>query len=515
MNIRSRLRAGMRLNNGMNKGKHIYIFLILFCSSLTGCMISESVHFSPSRKFAPVAVISDMDVAESILKQYHPSLYWYTDSLSLRKSFQEGRQRVKDSMTEPAVRNLLNEILSTVRCGHTSVQHSKLYSRYISWKAPSGFPFICKITDDTTLILTSGFSRTDSLLKRGMKIVSVNERNSSQIIDSLFPLIPVDGHSKNFSYQIISNNFSRFYNSRFPKDSVYNIIYRDSAGNLLTVTRPFYNRYADTSLSGISLKKVKKIVPSNTILKKETVRSFWVDSARRYAILKLNTFSSGLKYNYIRKQFKLLHKQNIPALIIDVRNNGGGIINRSLYLARMIHDQPFMYVDSIETNFKKIKRIPSSSGRLKKRIWINLAMFFLNKKNKQDHYSFRLFAGKRYKPHRYHFKGRVIFLTGGSSFSATSMLLSSLKGLPNVQLVGEETGGGAYGNNGVFIPDLILPNTKLRMRLPLYRIINDHTLKNNGRGVMPDVEVKATEESIRMNKDVKMIKAESMILERR
>ncbi len=139
-------------------------------------------------------------------------------------------------------------------------------------------------------------------------------------------------------------------------------------------------------------------------------------------------------------------------------------------------------------------------------------MFFLNKKNKQGNYSFRLFAGKQYRPHRYHFNGRIIFLTGGSSFSATSMLLSSVKGLPNILLVGEETGGGAYGNNGVFIPDLILPNTKLRMRLPLYRIINDHTLMNNGRGVMPDVEVKATEESIRLNKDVKMIKAEAIIL---
>jgi C-terminal processing protease CtpA/Prc len=102
-------------------------------------------------------------------------------------------------------------------------------------------------------------------------------------------------------------------------------------------------------------------------------------------------------------------------------------------------------------------------------------------------------------------------LTGGSSFSATSMLLANLKGLSNVQIIGEETGGVAYGNNGVFIPDLILPNTKLRMRLPTYRIINNIHFSNNGKGVLPDVEIKPTQSSVLYNKDVKMEKAIELI----
>ena len=95
------------------------------------------------------------------------------------------------------------------------------------------------------------------------------------------------------------------------------------------------------------------------------------------------------------------------------------------------------------------------------------------------------------------------------------MFLASVKGLPRVALVGEESGGAAYGNNGIFIPDVILLHTGLRMRLPMYRIINNHRSVNNGRGVSPDIEIKADAESIRQNIDVKMRKAEAIILEKK
>ena len=40
----------------------------------------------------------------------------------------------------------------------------------------------------------------------------------------------------------------------------------------------------------------------------------------------------------------------------------------------------------------------------------------------------------------------------------------------NVTIIGEETGGGAYGNNAWLIPDVTLPTTGVRFRLPLFRL---------------------------------------------
>ena len=58
----------------------------------------------------------------------------------------------------------------------------------------------------------------------------------------------------------------------------------------------------------------------------------------------------------------------------------------------------------------------------------------------------------------------------------------------NVTLIGEETGGGYYGNSAMMIPNIKLPNSGLQCRLPLYRLVMDKT-RPKGNGIMPDIFV--------------------------
>jgi C-terminal processing protease CtpA/Prc len=139
-------------------------------------------------------------------------------------------------------------------------------------------------------------------------------------------------------------------------------------------------------------------------------------------------------------------------------------------------------------------------------------MPFLTKKRKDGLYHFGYFERHRFSPKKKnHFDGRTYILTSGYSFSATTLFINAVKGQPGVTVIGEETGGGAYGNSAWEIPTVVLPNTRIRLKLPLFRMVMDKNGPNNGRGIFPDVEVGATPESIRLNYDNKMRVTQSLI----
>ena len=78
--------------------------------------------------------------------------------------------------------------------------------------------------------------------------------------------------------------------------------------------------------------------------------------------------------------------------------------------------------------------------------------------------------------------------------------------------IGEESGGGYYGNCSGPTPDLILPNSKVRLELPLmnYSIaVKDYVPKD--KGIIPNHNVIPTITDIITNNDVELNFAKSLI----
>jgi C-terminal processing protease CtpA/Prc len=211
---------------------------------------------------------------------------------------------------------------------------------------------------------------------------------------------------------------------------------------------------------------------------------------------------------FFRHSFGALKKNNIEHLIVDVRSNGGGSVTNSTFLSRFLADHRFKTGDSLYA----IRKRNTYGHYIQNNFFNRLFIAFFTKRKTDGDYHFGYFERHYFKPKKHnHFNGKVYVLIGGNSFSATTLFTGSIIKQDNVIVVGEETGGGAYGNTAWLIPDVTLPETGIRFRLPLFRLVIDKNYPKTGKGVQPEVEVKPTVDAIRRGADYKLDKVMEMI----
>jgi hypothetical protein len=490
--------------------------LVLFAS----CGVSKN-SFSPSKKYSPQQLQRDYFIYQTILQESHPGLYWYTSKDSMDQYFNIGASQLKDSMTESQFRKVLTYVTSKINCGHTTVRPSKQFSSFTDSVRLRIFPLSFKIWGDyethlhDTAAVTSNLIRQDSVFKRGTVVSKINGMPISRIVDTMFDYISTDGYNRTHKFQTLSNRgyFGSLYTSLFGQSNRYLIEYIDSTGESKLSSIPIFDPSADTALQN-RIRRQGGIPPPGPGRERRereasTVRQLRIDSVNHTAFMELNSFGKGARLkSFFRRSFRYLSKNNIGHLIIDVRTNGGGSVTNSTLLTRFISQSKFKIADSLYAVRKK-----STYGRYIQNNFFNrLFMTVLTRRKSDGNHHFGYFERHHFKPKKkYRYNGQVYVLTGGNSFSATTLFTLAVKNQNNVTVVGEETGGAAYGNTAWLIPDVTLPETKLRFRLPLFRLVIDKDYPKDGRGIQPEVESKPTIDAIIRSVDFKLEKALELI----
>jgi len=475
---------------------------------LFSCSASKIENFSPENKIPAPRLKEDAVLLKKILEANHPSLYWYTPKDSIDWYFNNTINSIQDSLTELQFRNKIAKFVAQIHCGHTAVRSSKEYAEYFSKHKLPQFPLAVKAWADS-LVVVGNAIRTDSVFKRGVIITSINGMPNRAILDSMFQYISMDGYSDNFKYQLVSIYFPLFYNITFGLKDSNVITYTDTAGVERTGVIKNFEPVKDTSKNRI-VSNIPFPKPTRKQLKairRRNGNNLTFDTTNT-AYLHVVTFSEAGLRRFFRESFQTIQDRHAENLVIDLRENGGGNIGATANLTRYIVQHPFHMADTVSAISRSFKY-----GKYIHPVWIyKMLMFFSSKKQKDGRYHFGYLEHHTYQPvSSLHFNGNVYIVQGGFTFSAASMFVSHLKGQPNVTVVGEETGGGNYGNSSVHLPSVILPNSHIEVILPIYRIVNDASRQKNGQGIMPDVFIAPSAAAIKKGIDIKMQKVKELI----
>ncbi|WP_197428776.1 S41 family peptidase [Phnomibacter ginsenosidimutans] len=454
------------------------------------------------KKYSPAQMQADAQLLWQTYRQVHPSYNWYTPADTVDARFQQLIRSLTDSLPEPEFRLRLAYATADIRCGHTSIMSPKSISKALNNRPGASFPLQVKVWGDSMIVTDNTGPNRDSV-KRGVAITHIDSVPVQTLIRQMEAYISVDGTTQRYADAILSASFPSRFRWMYGLKPMYNIQYVDSAGKTQTAKVGLQMpRMPDSNRNKVV--RVPAPRPQPDGIKRHAFGFMRMDTARQYAYLRISSFSGNGFKKFVRRSFRSIAKQEMQHVVVDIRDNGGGKISNSVMLARYLSDTSFRIADSVSAvgfDFPKPAAVQVH--------WFYKLFGWVIAPYKADgRRHMGLMERKLYEPKRYnHFDGQLYVLMNGRSFSASILFLQHLADRPQTVRIGEETGGGARGNSAVMTPDITLPNTRIRARLPLFRIITHATLPDNGRGVMPDIEVLPNSSDIRYRRDAAMQKA--------
>ncbi|MDB5086096.1 MAG: Peptidase family [Mucilaginibacter sp.] len=405
----------------------------------------------------------DLTILKDSLQKLHGGLYRYKTKKQMDQLFESCSSKLEQPMTLITYYAMVCNIVSEIEDEHTAaflpnnaikglIAQAKLF--------PLGLRFI-----GTKAYITCN---TKGLLA-GSEITTINRVGIDKLKDKLLDHIPSDGSIKTGKYAEMNDGDDPFF-------YLYYLIYGEKPGFDIGFISPD-GRKGNIQLKADLFKNIEchqQPAPVTQYLK----LSYQPDDVAVLTVKSFHNFKlEKTKENlarFLQDAFAAMAEKHIKKLIIDVRDNGGGEDNNGALLNSYLTSRPFSYYDSIKTTTRKFEI--------------------------KDHDQLAV-----QQPHENDFTGPVYVLINGLCFSGTSDFCSIARKFPNVKFIGEETGGGYHGNTSGARATLVLPNTQIKVNVPLWEYFNAvKPSKYKDRGIIPDYTIVPTINDYLQHKDVQM-----------
>lgn len=425
--------------------------------------------------------IRDLCHLETVLKEAHPCLYCFTDSLTFHQTFAQAVAELEnkgdDMVTENDFLTIVRRLVALVQDGHLFAESNESLVNYVSEKGKF-FPLSLAVEGQKAYIREDYSASMDSAAL-GSQLLSVNGVRTEEIIAKMLPLLSADANLEKAKWRQLENvfTFDILYWALYEPTDVYEILYQDAAGKTQQITIE--------AVSGSTINVANAA--------DEITRQLILDEANSLAYLDINTFYNAdnqrdnVRYEkFLSDSFKQINQKHIKNLVIDLRDNPGGLVHNAYRL--------FSYISPVNVESKVMVKSSQFLKDQKKQSFIE----FLMKKLSRQSYAARInralpgtlveVTSKQHfiKNSNRKFTGNVYILANGATFSAASMLVKLCKD----QHIGIITGEENAACQAVSFGDLVgfdLPHTLTKVYVSTSIVTRDDDLEK--RSIQPQISL--------------------------
>jgi C-terminal processing protease CtpA/Prc len=468
--------------------KHVN-WCIIF--ALLGCVWSSS---SGLAQTIPVSLLQeDFRIMRHALEQAHGGIYRYTSKAEMDRTFERALQKIDHPMTDLEFWRLVAPVVAHIKCGHTSIRLPKTLQTQMETTIPR-FPLIISVLG-ARIYISQDLVKADSHLE-GSELVSINDVPAKNLLNTFRTVVTGDGNtSKAKDYRISHYGWFLDLLYAFGIESPFRVVYRDRDG-----------KHQSATLAGLEMPAGNKAWEARNPAKPEMNAGLMFLDDGNIAVLTIRhwyEFADPKRKisfsDFLRQSFLEIQQRHSTDLIIDLRDNDGGLDAPGKQLFSFLWDKPFHYDADINANAREFEHFKYAPGAKP----LPNDLFELQADGKWHHIKHPNLGVQQ--PSQPNFRGRVFALMNGGSFSTSAEFLAMLHFHRRATFIGEEEAGGYYGCTAGRVDNVILPNSKLQLGVGLvtyYQAVSGY--KYRDRGVLPDYPVSYTIAELRQGKDKEM-----------
>lgn len=522
---------------------------VLVLSGLfSSCVSVERYNEKRAQPISVKKLQKDIDFVQKNLYARHPDYDYYTPKSVLDERFDSLRKAINRPMATNEFFVHISPVIASVHQGHMATMPaprkvSRERKKYLKSKGAGPLQQFDYQWEADHLYIIKNKSE-DSTIRKGWELLAINDLEVQDIYTKYARTFSSDGYNQTAMPGFFARRVPTFYNEELgPLDSLSYTFKTDKGDRIVKeIRRAGKNPAAKTTVAD-SLKhevvkndtaktdtavlaqkeheklkaqkekeeQSKKVLYGYDKTKKEYIRSlkFYGDSTLAY--LKIGQFGEGRYKKAYARLFDSIKNAGSEVLVLDLRDNPGGRAMEITELYKYFADSAFKIYAPSKVSSKASLLNAGFYSRMPKAIWPFFSIYypfyavhrFVNTKKYADgNYYYAGLNGNKWKePHENAFTGKVYLLVNGGSFSAACLMASRLSVLPNVTIVGEETGGDFNGTVAGIMPILHLPHSNIIWRIGLMHVRPLNRTDVRGRGIFPDQVFNQSVQDIVAGKD--------------